>query len=126
VLATHDRNALAERLAAAQQRVAELEAELSRRSLRDPVAASAMTLPAFRTQLEMDMHQAQRAGRPLSVALVDLDGFGRLNLRLGYAAGDRVLAAASDLLSARTGGLVCRIAADGFAVRLADLAAPAA
>ncbi len=126
MLASRDRTTLAERLSAAQRRVGELEAELSRRALRDPVAPAALTLPAFRTQLEMDMRQAQRAGRPMSVALIDLDGFSRLNLRVGFAAGDRVLAVAAEMLAGHTGGLVCRIGADSFAVRLADMHASSA
>ncbi|MGI9019921.1 MAG: bifunctional diguanylate cyclase/phosphohydrolase [Solirubrobacterales bacterium] len=123
MLASRGRTALAERLAAAQRRVGELEAELSRRSLRDPVAPMALTLPAFRAQFEVDIQQALRASRPLSVALVDLDGFSRLNLRAGYAAGDRVLAAAAEMLAAETGGTVCRVAADSFAVRLVNASA---
>ena len=47
-------------------------------------------------------------------ALVDLDDFGRLNLRRGDAAGDSVLAKVGELLAGHTGGLVCRVAADQF------------
>ena len=107
-------------LGAAQKRIAELGSQVSRKSRYDPVAGQALTLPAFRTQVEMDLQQAGRADRPLTLAIVDIDGFRRLNLRDGYAAGDRVLVALSELLAQRTGGLVCRIAGDAFAVRILD------
>ena len=107
-------------LGAAQKRIAELGSQVSRKSRYDPVAGQALTLPAFRTQVEMDLQQASRANRPLTLAIVDIDGFRRLNLRDGYAAGDRVLVALSELLAQRTGGLVCRIAGDAFAVRILD------
>ena len=107
-------------LGAAQKRIAELGSQVSRKSRYDPVAGQALTLPAFRTQVEMDLQQAARADRPLTLAIVDIDGFRRLNLRDGYAAGDRVLVALSELLAQRTGGLVCRIAGDAFAVRILD------
>ena len=114
------RDGLEAQLGAAQRRIAELESQISRKDRHDPVAGNALTLPAFRTQVEMDMQQAARGGRPLTMAIVDVDAFRRLNLRHGYATGDRVLVAVSELLVQRTGGLVCRIAADTFAVRMTD------
>jgi diguanylate cyclase (GGDEF)-like protein len=118
VLASRERDALAARLADARQRIAALETEASRRALRDSVVGAALTLPAFRAQLEMDVARARRMNRSLCVARVDLDGFARLNLRAGYSAGDRLLATTAELLAARFGGLVCRVAADEFAVRV--------
>ena len=84
---------------------------------------AALTLPAFRAQLEMDVARARRTARSLCVALVDLEGFARLNLRAGYPAGDRLLVATADLLARRAGGLVCRVASDEFAVRIEGTAA---
>ena len=60
---------------------------------RDPLTRSLLSLRAFRTQLELDVARAQRYRRPLTVALLDIDGFRQLNLRHGYAAGDALLAA---------------------------------
>jgi diguanylate cyclase (GGDEF)-like protein/putative nucleotidyltransferase with HDIG domain len=125
VLGTRERDSLAAQLAAAERRIAALEAGASRRALRDPVVGVALTVPAFRAQLEMDIARARRARHSLCVALIDLDGFRRLNLRVGFSAGDRVLAATADLLAARSGGVVCRIAADEFAVRF-EAAVPVA
>ena len=50
-----------------------------------------MTLPAFRAQLELDVERAQRYGRPLTVAILDIDRFRYLNMKRGYAVGDKVL-----------------------------------
>jgi len=47
-----------------------------------------MTLPAFRAQLELDIERAQRYGRPLTVAILDLDRFRYLNMNRGYATGE--------------------------------------
>jgi diguanylate cyclase (GGDEF)-like protein len=105
-------------LAAARARIAELEAEADRRGSRDSISAELLTLRAFRTQLELDVQRAERYGRPLAVALVDIDGFRQFNLKHGYAAGDLILAGVGSTIAAatRTNDLACRIGGDEFAV----------
>jgi diguanylate cyclase (GGDEF)-like protein/putative nucleotidyltransferase with HDIG domain len=109
-------------LAAAQRRIAELESEVSRASTHDPVTNSLLTLRAFRAQLELDVQRAHRYRRPLSVALVDIDGFQAINLTHGYPAGDSVLMAVSSVISdmTRVHDLACRTAGDEFAVLLPE------
>jgi diguanylate cyclase (GGDEF)-like protein len=118
VLRIRDRNSLAEQLAAARQRIAELEATLSQLEHRDPVTGSLLSLRSFRAQLELDVARADRYARPLSVALLDVDRFRQLNLDHGYAAGDAVLAAVGRLISERTrmNDLACRMGGDEFAI----------
>src|SRR6266545_5954010 len=98
-LRARDRNSLAEQLAAARQRIAELEGRLSQLEHRDPLTGSLLSLRAFRTQLELDTARADRYARPLSIALLDVDRFRHLNLEHGYATGDAVLGALGHVIS---------------------------
>ena len=119
---SRDRDRLAAELAAARQRISELESELSRASSRDPVTGDLLTLAAFRAQLELDIQRAKRYERPLSVAVLDIDRFRHLNLTHGYGAGDGLLVAVGRLIGAGTRGsdLACRIGGDEFAIMFAE------
>lgn len=77
-----------------------------------------------RLQLELDM--AGRRGSQLSVAVLDLDGFSRINGAHGHAFGDAVLqSAASAIRSACRGSdVVCRLGADEFAIILPEASDP--
>ncbi|MCD6059834.1 MAG: hypothetical protein K0S16_145 [Moraxellaceae bacterium] len=50
--------------------------------------------------LEAEVARARRHGTPFAVAMVDLDHFKRINDRFGHPAGDRVLRAAAQALTA--------------------------
>jgi diguanylate cyclase (GGDEF)-like protein len=115
-------------LASARSRIALLEAELSRRASRDPLADSLLSLSAFRAQLELDVRRAQRYRRPLSVALLDLDGFRGVNAKFGYATGDQLLVAVGTVIAghSRAHDVACRTGGDEFAVLLAETCSPAA
>jgi diguanylate cyclase (GGDEF)-like protein/putative nucleotidyltransferase with HDIG domain len=128
VLRSKERDDLVTQLATAQRRVAELEAELARRALRDPLVGNALTLPAFRTQLDAELRRSQRYRRPLTVAIVDLDAFAGINDERGYATGDAVLAAVGDLIdrATRITDVTCRVGADEFALLLPETDAEAA
>jgi diguanylate cyclase (GGDEF)-like protein len=123
---SRERDRLSAELAAARQRIAELETEISRLASRDPVTRELLTLAAFRAQLDIDVQRAKRYKRPLTVALLDLDRFRYLNLKYGYGAGDLVLSAVGGLIAARTRGsdLACRAGGDEFAILFPE-AAPA-
>lgn len=56
----------------------------------------------LRLVLERDFAAAQRRGRPLSLAMFDLDQFKAYNDRYGHAAGDVALQAFAGMLQART------------------------
>lgn len=64
---------------------------------------------------------ARRSGAPLSVVLLDLDHFKKINDRSGHAAGDRVLVAVAAALSdcLRMGDLVGRVGGEEFVALLA-------
>jgi diguanylate cyclase (GGDEF)-like protein len=71
---------------------------------------------AFHEQLRAETRRAQRHGRALSLVLINLDGFRRINGEHGRLAGDRVLAEVGRRLAAtvRNGELVARLGADHF------------
>jgi diguanylate cyclase (GGDEF)-like protein len=68
------------------------------------------------------------AGRPLAVAVADLDRFAEINGRFGMEAGDRVLATFERTLSGSLGGdaVIGRIGGDEYAVALPGTSAESA
>ena len=118
MFASRERENLAAELATARARVAELEAELTRRSSHDPVAGGLLTLRAFRAQFELDLERSRRYSRPMTVAMLDVDRFRYINLKHGYATGDAVLAAVGEAITActRFNDLTCRLGGDEFAI----------
>jgi diguanylate cyclase (GGDEF)-like protein len=115
-------------LVEARHLIAELEAQLAELRSRDALAPGLLTLKAFRAQLELDVRRAQRYHRPLSVALLDVDGFRSINVEHGYAGGDAVLAAVGELLTetTRVHDLACRMGGDEFAMLMPETSALAA
>src|SRR4051794_3842753 len=77
---------------------------------------------AFHEVLEGELERAQPEARPVSVVVLDLDRFKRVNERLGLPAGDRTLRAVSSLLdeSARRMDFVARSGGEEFAVVLPE------
>lgn len=78
---------------------ARLHESLQALSLTDP-----LTGMPNRRRLQIHLEQeiaAARRGRPLSVAIVDLDNFKQINDQFGHAAGDAVLRHAADMLTTR-------------------------
>lgn len=68
---------------------AELE-EKRRQSLTDPLTG-AHNRRYFEHQLQRDYKRARRGGGPLSLLMLDIDHFKRINDQFGHAAGDAVL-----------------------------------
>ena len=71
----------------------------------------------FMANAEAEIRRSQRYGRPIAVALGDLDSFKRLNDTYGHGAGDVVLRTFAELLSdsVRQSDLVCRYGGEEFA-----------
>jgi len=78
--------------------------------------------------LEREIARATRHGRPLSLALFDVDRFKKINDDYGHLAGDRVLQGIAALASkqVRRDELIARYGGEEFAVVLPETAAPAA
>ena len=72
---------------------------------------------SFHDRLRGEVQRAKRYGRSVSLVLLDLDHFKRVNDTYGHPAGDQVLAAFARLLNAqaRQGELVARIGGEEFA-----------
>ncbi|MFO0669392.1 MAG: diguanylate cyclase [Polyangiaceae bacterium] len=79
---------------------------------------------AFVEMVARDVSLAHRHGWPLSVLLLDLDHFKRVNDERGHAAGDAVLAAVADALArtVRKSDLVARWGGEEFVVALSHTA----
>ncbi|WP_077529217.1 GGDEF domain-containing protein [Vreelandella utahensis] len=85
----------------------------------DPVTRLA-SADYLNQQLAIELRRARRECSPVSLMMLDLDGFDLINRRFGAHEGDRLLQAVTELLllNLRDGDLLCRYAADRFAIML--------
>jgi diguanylate cyclase (GGDEF)-like protein/putative nucleotidyltransferase with HDIG domain len=115
------------RLAEAHRRIGELERELERANMRDPLTGLPTPTVFFRA-LETEVERSRRHGAALSLGMLDIDAFRGINSRHGRELGDQVLQAVADLLPTvtRTASFVTRSSADEFMVTLPGTNAEAA
>jgi diguanylate cyclase (GGDEF)-like protein len=76
----------------------------------------------YSIRLEEEVSRYRRFNHPVSVVLVDLDGFKDVNDELGHSAGDDTLRDMSDILLRYSRGInvICRYGGDEFAVLLVE------
>jgi diguanylate cyclase (GGDEF)-like protein/PAS domain S-box-containing protein len=94
----------------------EARSELAARASTDPLTGLA-NHRAFHERLADEVARAVRHGRPLCLALLDLDRFKHYNDLHGHQAGDRALARVAERLreASRAGELVARVGGEEFA-----------
>jgi diguanylate cyclase (GGDEF)-like protein len=94
---------------------------LLRAAYRDALT-DCLSFAALTHELEREVKRAGRAGRPLSVLFIDLDGFKEVNDTEGHQAGNRVLVATAGSLMerARQTDFVGRYGGDEFIVVLPE------
>jgi diguanylate cyclase (GGDEF)-like protein len=76
----------------------------------------------FHSQLQVEIDRARRYGRPLCMAMIDVDNFKSVNDRFGHQTGDNILAAIGASLTqlCRSSDVVGRVGGDEFAVVLPE------
>ena len=109
-------------LLAAELRIVELEkalAEAREAACTDPLTG-ALNRRGFDLACARELARAQRDGKQLALALIDLDDFKGLNDTLGHQVGDRVLVRLVELLqrSLRPSDVLCRFGGEEFVLML--------
>jgi len=111
-----------------EQRIAEQQKELEEANTRLAALAGTDALTGvtnrrgFEEHLAREVDRALRKKSPLSLILLDVDGFKSYNDDLGHLAGDDVLRGLAELLRARARGtdIVARYGGEEFAIILPD------
>jgi diguanylate cyclase (GGDEF)-like protein/putative nucleotidyltransferase with HDIG domain len=108
-------------LLASGERVRELERELERRAVREPLTGL-LTLPAFERRLDEEIERCRRHKRAMTLAIVDVDDFRASRGRHGRHVADDVLKAIARVLTAsiRASDVASRVSANEFALMLPE------
>lgn len=125
---TADLRGQTERLLAADEEKSRLldrlrqQSEAFERQAREDSLTGLMNRRSFDESLAREFAHAQRSGRPLAVALADLDHFKDLNDNYSHAAGDAALRAVADLIRAtcREMDVMARWGGEEFALLFPD------
>ena len=107
----------ATRLDAAYQELESTNARLKEFSFKDEVTGL-YNRRFFSIRLEEEVSRYRRFNHPVSVVLLDLDGFKAVNDDLGHAAGDETLRGMAEILMRHSRGInvICRYGGDEFAI----------
>jgi diguanylate cyclase (GGDEF)-like protein len=116
-----DVNQYSQRLDAAYKELESTNARLKEFSFKDEVTGL-YNRRFFSIRLEEEVSRYRRFNHPVSVVLLDLDGFKAVNDDLGHAAGDETLRGMADILLKQSRGInvICRYGGDEFAVLLVE------
>jgi len=116
-----ERHRIKEDLAAATQKLNEVNTSLERRTLFDPVT-DLYNRRGFQQAHEREIQWAARHGWNLLAMMVDIDSFKKVNSAGGYSVGDTVLKQCAEFFhkTLRTTDHIARIADDKFIVLLPE------
>lgn len=111
---------LASQLAVAISNLTSQE-DLRQQAIRDPLTGL-YNRHYFNEVIEVELERADRYNHPLSLMMVDVDGFRAVNNRLGHLKGDEVLCAVARLLceGVRASDRVIRYGGDEFLVLMPE------
>ena len=125
--ALHAADALNQQLLAQLQRVDELNRALSELATTDALTGL-NNRRSFDHSLELQIAMVERSKTPLSLLMLDVDHFKRINDNFGHEAGDKVLVAIAQMLTgcARLTDVVARVGGEEFAVILPNTGADGA
>ena len=122
-----DPRLLQQQLIEAHRRLGQLERELEQRASLD-VLTGLPDVRRFHQRLTAEVDRSRRHGHPLSVAVLDIDGFRNVNLTSGHAVGDALLHASAAVIRrlTRAHDMAARSQGDEFVVLLTETAADGA
>jgi diguanylate cyclase (GGDEF)-like protein len=114
-------NSFAGRLDSAYKELESTNARLKEFSFRDDVTGL-YNRRFFGIRLEEEISRYRRFNHPVSVVMMDLDGFKAVNDTLGHAVGDETLREVAQILLKHSRGInvVCRYGGDEFAILLVE------
>jgi diguanylate cyclase (GGDEF)-like protein len=118
---TGEINQFAARLDVAYRELESTNTRLKEVSFKDEVT-SLYNRRFFSIRIEEEVSRYRRFKHPVSVVLLDLDGFKAVNDELGHATGDETLHGVGELLIKHSRGInvICRYGGDEFAVLLVE------
>jgi diguanylate cyclase (GGDEF)-like protein len=124
---TGEINQFASRLDAAYRELESTNARLKEVSFKDEVTRL-YNRRFFSIRIEEEVARYRRFKHPVSVVLLDLDGFKAVNDELGHAMGDETLRGVGELLLKHSRGInvICRYGGDEFAILLVETPKPGA
>src|SRR5207244_3242966 len=114
-------NSFASRLDQAYKELESTNARLKEFSFKDEVTGL-YNRRFFSIRLEEEVSRYRRFNHPVSVVLLDLDGFKSVNDDLGHPAGDETLRGMAEILLRHSRGInvICRYGGDEFAILLVE------
>src|ERR1700730_15353420 len=118
---TGEINQFATRLDAAYRELESTNARLKEVSFKDEVTRL-YNRRFFSIRLEEEVARYRRFNHPVSLVLLDLDGFKGVNDQLGHGVGDETLRGVAELLLKHSRGInvLCRYGGDEFAILLVE------